>query len=362
MLFASPTQSGAVLPVSQQAPEFKLIPATNEETFKSVANDDRFNSLTSISKDDFANWLDRFRQAGIQADRHNSPDLMAQLAQAIKRPIATVICNLLDSDPTASLNAAIGARFSQEVVAGTVLLSRLLSAPQAWLCLDQRMPLQWSAEIRKLAKKPLAKVMAIANDYPQADPTLLLYTLLNRRLRPGRLPTEHGVILLDAPAAMAIGRLFLADEPMHRVPLAIRDHAKKLSHFVMAPIGIRLEELISAIGGTQPDSVIRGGDLLRELILPRDTVIGNNELILHISEAEPDINPDACIRCGWCMEACPTRVQPAVVLEAAQRDDLDLAERAGVDACVECGICSYVCPSKLPLLDGIRAIKAKQTV
>jgi electron transport complex protein RnfC len=45
------------------------------------------------------------------------------------------------------------------------------------------------------------------------------------------------------------------------------------------------------------------------------------------------------------------------VLEAAQRLDLDLADRSGVHACVECGICSYVCPSHLPLLQGIRAVK-----
>jgi hypothetical protein len=62
----------------------------------------------------------------------------------------------------------------------------------------------------------------IANPYPQADPTLLLYTLLERRLRPNRLPTEVGVILLDAPAAIAIGALIMADRPddrrLHRRP------------------------------------------------------------------------------------------------------------------------------------------------
>jgi len=52
-------------------------------------------------------------------------------------------------------------------------------------------------------------------------------------------------------------------------------------------------------------------------------------------------------------------VQPANVLDAAQRDDLDVAQRAGVEACIECGICSYVCPSKLPLLQGLRSMRRK---
>jgi hypothetical protein len=36
------------------------------------------------------------RDAGIHADRRGSPDLIGQLIQAMKRPIDTVICSLLD--------------------------------------------------------------------------------------------------------------------------------------------------------------------------------------------------------------------------------------------------------------------------
>ena len=46
------------------------------------------------------------------------------------------------------------------------------------------------------------------------------------------------------------------------------------------------------------------------------------------------------------------------VLEAAQKNNPSLAERAGIEACIECGICSYVCPSKLPLLEGIRKLRS----
>jgi electron transport complex protein RnfC len=51
------------------------------------------------------------------------------------------------------------------------------------------------------------------------------------------------------------------------------------------------------------------------------------------------------------------RIQPAGLLDAAQRADPELAERYGLEACIECGVCSYVCPSHLPLLGGIRKLK-----
>src|SRR5205823_10033169 len=112
--------------------------------------------------------------------------------------------------------------------------SRIVGASQTWVCSDQRLPASWVHGIRRRIHKRSARLITMANDYPQADPTLLLYTLLHRRLRPGRLPVEQGVVVLDASAAFAIGRRFLSDEPMTHVPMSVRDHARKLSHFVMA--------------------------------------------------------------------------------------------------------------------------------
>ena len=108
---------------------------------------------------------------------------------------------------------------------------------------------------------------------------------------------------------------------------------------------------------TLPGARLVRGDVLRDQPTTPDAVLAGGEAILHVLASRDPVNPEPCIRCGWCAQACPTQVLPAGVLEAAQRLDLDLAERSGVHACVECGICTYVCPSHLPLLGGIRAVK-----
>jgi electron transport complex protein RnfC len=107
-------------------------------------------------------------------------------------------------------------------------------------------------------------------------------------------------------------------------------------------------------------TILRGGDLLRDLRLPPDAVIAGGELTIHVTAPQIPVIPEPCIRCAWCVEACPTQVNPASVLDAAQRRDVKFAERAGIGACIECGVCAHVCPSQLPLLEAIREIRGAE--
>jgi electron transport complex protein RnfC len=302
-------------------------------------------------------WLDRLRAAGVGAERHTSPDLLAQLRLSAQRPVDTVICNLLDVDPSACLSAALAACYGIELAAGVMLVARLSRAGRAVVAIDARVPASWTSSMRRAGKGSL-RFESMVNDYPQADPTLMLYTLLNRRLKPGRLPAELGVIQLDAAAAIAVGRCALQGAPLLSAPLAVRDHALRQSFFVFAPVGMRVADVLEQTRVGAACTVTRGGDVLRDVKLADDAVVSAaGELVLHASPPEPAVIPDPCIRCGWCGEACPTRLRPAGVLEAAQDEDVALGERYGLDACIECGICSYVCPSHLRLLDGVRRLR-----
>ncbi|MGH7213614.1 MAG: 4Fe-4S binding protein [Tepidisphaeraceae bacterium] len=302
-------------------------------------------------------WIDRFRDAGVWADRRCSPDLLAQLYQAIRRPLDSVICNVLDGDPNSCIQSTVSTRNPAHVVAAVALLGKLTGARNVWIVVEAGSPPAWWDQMRRLCRGQFVRLIWLTNDYPQSDPTLLLYTLLNRRLRPGRLPTEQGVIMLDAAAALAIGRCAAIGAPMLDAPLAVRDHAMRLTHFISAPIGMNVAQILSQLGIDRDRPTVRGGDVLRDERAPLDAVFGGTESVIHVTGGERVTNPDPCIRCGWCVEMCPTRIHPAGLLEASQRRSLPLGERYGLDACIECGICSYVCPSRLPLLEGIRTLK-----
>lgn len=301
--------------------------------------------------------VEALRNAAVHADRRSSPHLIAQLVQATQRPVDAVICSIVDSDPAAPLLRTLAGRHQPELIAGVAALARLTGAARAAFAATSAM--RWDAPNRSMFKRLGIHELSLSGDYPIADPSLMVYACVKRRIRSGRLPTEVGVLLLDAAAAIAVGRWFLLREPMTCVPIAIHDWPGHACRYAIAPVGMPLDDALLQLQ-MRTDGVIRAGDSLRDHKINTDTIIAGGELVFHLCGTEPPISPDPCIRCGWCVEVCPTGVQPAGILEAAQRHEIELAERMGIDACIDCGLCSYVCASRLPLLDSIRLVKRER--
>jgi Na+-translocating ferredoxin:NAD+ oxidoreductase RnfC subunit len=303
--------------------------------------------------------LEQIRAAGVWADRHISPDLIGQLNQLIARPVDTLICTILDTDATLPLSAVIAARDPDLLVHGVSFLARMAGARRAILAVEMFAQAPWVDRLRAAASRANLEVAEVPNQYPQSDPTLMIYTLTTRRLRQPNLPTTAAVLVIDAAAALAVANA-TAGQAMLRVLIGVHDHYRRISRICDAPVGVTVQHVLESLGIHTDEANVRGGDLLRDLRLRTDAVISGGELAIHVTGPEIPVVPDHCIRCAWCLEACPTLVHPGLVLDAVQRNDPKMAQRAGVAACIECGLCSHVCPSRLPLLSVIRDYRASK--
>lgn len=53
--------------------------------------------------------------------------------------------------------------------------------------------------------------------------------------------------------------------------------------------------------------------------------------------------PSACIRCGRCLDVCPSLLKPQTLYQIALKNDTEaFIKNQGMD-CIECGCCSYTC-------------------
>lgn len=336
-----------VLATSQGAGEAR--PATGSEAVRQM--------LAHLDPSALSSVVDRLKEAGIAPDRWVSPNLHAQLRQAMQRPPKFVLCGAIDLDPALPLQRTLAAEHAMDIAAGAAALGKLLGARRVVLVVPEDMAATGIAGLREAAQAAMVRLFPVMERYPLAQASLLIQRTTGLRLPPSKLPTDVGVVLLDAPAALAIGRLFIHAEPMRRVPMGIYDEPHSRGHLLRVPVGSKLSEVLTAAEIHGDATELWSGHVLRQLPIDRNTALGDGELTIFASSPRRGELASACLRCGWCVEACPVRIQPAGLLDAAQQNDPQLAEQYGLRSCIDCGICSNVCPSRLPLLASIRQMR-----
>ncbi|HSU66844.1 MAG TPA: 4Fe-4S dicluster domain-containing protein [Tepidisphaeraceae bacterium] len=304
--------------------------------------------------------LEKLQASGVGANRWASPDLLGQLRKAVESPPTFILCGALDLDPALPLQRTLAATRAMEIAAGAAALGKLTGTQRVILSVPEDMSPVGIAALRAASAAARLRLYPIQDEYPVAHPSLLIRRITGRRLKPGRLPIEAGVILLDAPAALALGRRLLHGEPMLRVPFGVYDLVGGKHHLLWAPVGATVEHALHFVGISSTSCELRAGHMLRDVPASRDAILAGGELTLFASEPHPAPDAEACLRCGWCVEACPAGIHPAGLLDAAQQHDPQLAQHHGIQSCIECGICSYVCPSRLPLMQSIRHMRAQK--
>ena len=164
---------------------------------------------------------------------------------------------------------------------------------------------------------------------------------------------DVGVAVIDAATCFAVYRWVVCGEPQtHRVVTVSGEHAARRGNFYL-PMGT---DCLGLLGNPDAGAVICGGPMVGTACTSGTVVMPGADAVLAIDTA-PSPTPTPCIRCGWCTDHCPTRLNVSALNDLAELSEIAQAERIGALACVECGVCSYVCPARLPLTQRLKRLK-----
>ncbi|MGC8624556.1 MAG: 4Fe-4S dicluster domain-containing protein [Phycisphaerae bacterium] len=288
--------------------------------------------------------------------RHDiwTPSLPEQL---VAKPVQRIILNLIPPQPESIMPRVLSEFQLPRLVAGLNLIRQCLSNPRTGVAAPRDEPelrYQW----RDPARRHQLRMYPLTNRYPLGHPSILLRNLLGLKLRSGELPTQLGVLLLDPITCWMLGYWMATGSRPEWRPIEIFTH-DAMPIVVGAPLGHALAAILTAAGVVYQDrQCIVNGMMAGELLDPTVTVMEPWMQTISIRPVPRVEKPVDCIRCGWCVSACPAGLNPVgLMAQVHVIEGLPIVSSYEAAACIECGLCSYVCPSRLPLAVSVCGIK-----
>ena len=169
---------------------------------------------------------------------------------------------------------------------------------------------------------------------------------------------------MNVATAAEIGRLLPHGRGIQERIVTVTGPAVKHKGNYRIPIGTPLRFLLEEVGVRDDVSrVFLGGPMMGAAASSLDISLTkgiSGVVAFRESEAERThrrVHP--CIRCGYCVDACPMFLDPASLGALARNEEHDrMADEYHLMDCFECGSCTYVCPSHIPLVQQFRVAKA----
>ena len=255
-----------------------------------------------------------------------------------------LVVNAMEGQPMVTADHRLLAEHGGAVLAGMLILGRAIEAADLILAVDWRRTDAYQGLVAPAGQHGITRI-ALPHKYPIGADPILVKVLTRREIPLGRAGTAIGVAVIDAATCLAVYRAVACGCPPTARVVTLAGPGMPQPGNYWAPFGTPYGDLV---GRDAAGPLIHGGPMTG-LQVRQDTVVGPaTNAVLALASPLPAA-PSACIRCGWCTDHCPARLNVAALNDAYELKLIDEARRSGVQACVGCGTCAYVCPARLPL-------------
>ena len=282
-----------------------------------------------------------------------------QIEQARQRAGSHVIVNGMESEPCRTADHRLLVEFGAQVVGAAHRLHEYLSAKRTDIALDAAQK-DLVRTIHELARRTPIRIVGLQNRYPVGTDPLLVQTLLSREIPLGREALDIGALVLGVDTIFHLGRALSERVPATARVVTVAGSAIDKPGNYWVPNGTPVRHVLQSVGvQSQPRQLIVGGPMTGRPLLDDDVVLTLRcPALLALPPQEGTQAPStACVRCGWCAEVCPMKLEPALLLQAIELQQERQLARLHPAACIDCGLCSYVCPSSLPLASSISDVR-----
>ncbi|MBI6215574.1 electron transport complex subunit RsxC [Proteus vulgaris] len=281
--------------------------------------------------------------------------------------VKTLIINAAECEPYITADDRLMQEHADEVIAGCQVLIHLLSPDEVLIGIEDNKPEAIEALKQALNAMPDEKrifIRVIPTKYPSGGAKQLTKILTGKEVPSGGRSSDIGVLMQNVGTVVAIKRAIIDDEPLIERVVTVTGNGAKTPGNFWARLGTPIYSLLKQAGfvAGSEQMVIMGGPLmgftLPDLNAPV-VKITNCLLIPSAEEMDTDNLEEACIRCGHCVDACPSGLLPQQLYWFSKGKEHEKAQQHNLFDCIECGACAFVCPSNIPLVQYYRQEKAE---
>ena len=268
--------------------------------------------------------------------------------------IDTLIVNAAECEPYITSDYRELMENADGVIGGMKLLREVLGIERACIGIEENKPRAIKLFREKLAGEKGFDVVKLRSCYPQGAEKVIAYYVTGRIIEEGKLPSEHGMIVINASTAGMINNYAETGMPFTARRVTVDGDAVGKPSNIRAPIGTPINELLEA-AETDMDGMkrlIAGGPMMGiSLYDPTLPLLKTTNAFLAFRSEANEVKSSNCIRCGRCIQACPLGLMPCEFEKAYDRGDRDMLNKLKINLCMNCGSCTYVCPAKRPLAE-----------
>lgn len=269
-----------------------------------------------------------------------------------------LIINGVECEPYLTCDHQLMLEHGEEIFVGIQILMKALNVNHALVGIENNKK-DAIAKFQAMAQAATGiEICPLKLKYPQGGEKQLIDAVTGRQVPSGGLPIAVGAVVQNVATTFAVYEAVQKNKPLiGRVMTVTGKSMSKPGNFAIR-FGTPLMKAIEMAGGIPEDTgkIIAGGPMMGRAVKNIDvpaTKRNSGVLCMPMDESRR-IEPENCIRCSKCVDACPMGLEPYLLAKEGEAGLWERMEKDRVMDCIDCGSCLYTCPSHRPLLDYIR--------
>ena len=278
------------------------------------------------------------------------------------KPINMILVNGIECEPYITADHRIMLEYPYRIMDALTYLMHSLNCKHAKICIKSKYKdiRDTYTQVLKEYEGSGIELALLGNYYPQGWEVEMIKNATGIQLKPGELPTSHGILNLNVSTVVGIYKAIKYNMPVIKRDITVTGDGIKYPKNFRVRVGTSIRELIPLCGGYKnPDKdkiFILGGPMMGASVPSDDCIITKTVTSIIILD-KTDYKEEPCVRCGSCVLSCPVHLEPVQIMNAVKTLDKERIKKLNPLKCIECGLCTYSCTSKIQVTDYVRKAK-----